>query len=307
MLATFRASGAAQGFPPSTLTDDGRVFTVRLFGGTTRGNHLEHELRGRNITQKNGPPNRPQAQGEVERFQQTLEKRLRAQPTSLAELQTLLPEFVVTHNTLRPHRSLPKRATPATIYRSLPKAAPSSDRSTDTHYRPNGVGWPATLPPSSRRPPSNAPRPSRSAPRKLGRSSSSQRGVATLPAGRSPWPRGSARATALGARWQDLDLEADSWPVVQGLQRQAYRQGCASQRYGQKPLRCPKRIGGLVFVEPKSEKGKRTRGIPRELVTALTLQRRQQDQERHAAGSMWQKHGLVIATSAGRRIHPRRD
>ena len=55
-------------------TDNGRVFTVRLFGGTAGRNHLEHELRERNITQKNGKPNQPQTQGKVERFQQTLKK-----------------------------------------------------------------------------------------------------------------------------------------------------------------------------------------------------------------------------------------
>jgi transposase InsO family protein len=138
VLATFRKTAAAYGFPASTLTDNGRVFTVRLFGSTPGRNHLEHELRERNITQKNGKPNHPQTQGKVERFQQTLKKWLRAQPrqpATLAELQTLLDEFVQLYNTLRPHRSLPHRATPATIYTSLPKATPSKDRSADTHDR----------------------------------------------------------------------------------------------------------------------------------------------------------------------------
>jgi transposase InsO family protein len=138
VLATFRKTGATYGFPASTLTDNGRVFTVRLFGSTPGRNHLEHELRERNITQKNGKPNHPQTQGKVERFQQTLKKWLRAQhrqPATLAELQTLLDEFVELYNTLRPHRSLPHRATPATIYASLPKASPSTDRRRDTHDR----------------------------------------------------------------------------------------------------------------------------------------------------------------------------
>jgi len=138
VLATFRETAATHGFPASTLTDNGRVFTVRRFGGTPGRNHLEHELRERNITQKNGKPNHPQTQGKVERFQQTLKKWLRAQPqqpATLAELQTLLDQFVELYNTRRPHRSLPHRATPATIYTTLPKATPSGDRSTDTHDR----------------------------------------------------------------------------------------------------------------------------------------------------------------------------
>ena len=138
VLSTFRKAAATHGFPASTLTDNGRVFTVRLFGGTAGRNHLEHELRDRNITQKNGMPNHPQTQGKVERFQQTLKKWLRAQPqqpTTLAELQALLEEFVTIYNQQRPHRSLPHRATPATIYTTLPKATPSTDRSRDTHDR----------------------------------------------------------------------------------------------------------------------------------------------------------------------------
>ena len=67
---------------------------------------------------------------------QTLKKWLRAQPrqpATLAELQTLLDQFVEVYNTHRPHRSLPHRATPATIYTSLPKATPNQDRRADTH------------------------------------------------------------------------------------------------------------------------------------------------------------------------------
>ena len=138
VLTTFRETGATHGFPASTLTDNGRVFTVRLYGVTPGRNHLEHELRERNITQKNGKPNHPQTQGKVERFQQTLKKWLRAQPTqprTLAELQALLNTFVELYNHHRPHRSLPHRATPATLYTTRPKASPDTDRAADTHDR----------------------------------------------------------------------------------------------------------------------------------------------------------------------------
>ena len=138
VLTAFRKAATAQGFPASTLTDNGMVFTTRYAGGRGGRNHLEHELRERNITQKNGKPNHPQTQGKVERFQQTLKKWLRAQPTqpgSLTELQSLLEQFTELYNHHRPHRSLPHRATPAAIYTTLPKAAPSADRSTDTHNR----------------------------------------------------------------------------------------------------------------------------------------------------------------------------
>jgi hypothetical protein len=47
-----------------------------------------------------------------------------AQPATLVQLQVLLDRFADEYNHRRPHRSLPHRATPATIYDSLPKALP---------------------------------------------------------------------------------------------------------------------------------------------------------------------------------------
>ena len=135
---TFLKTVAVHGIPAATLTDNGMVFTTRFSGGKGGRNHLEHELRELNVTQKNGQPNHPQTQGKVERFQQTLKKWLRAQPeqpATVAQLQTLLDRFVEDYNHHRPHRSLPHHATPATIYTSLPKATPSTDRTADNHNR----------------------------------------------------------------------------------------------------------------------------------------------------------------------------
>ena len=116
------------------------VYTVRLAGQGRRGgkNAFEVELRRLNIAQKNSRPSRPTTCGKVERFQQTLKKWLRAQPTQPAspgELQALLNAFVEEYNHRRPHRSLPHRATPATTYSARPKASPGGDRSTDSHDR----------------------------------------------------------------------------------------------------------------------------------------------------------------------------
>jgi transposase InsO family protein len=137
VLTEFRAAIAAHGVPASTLTDNGMVFTTRLSGGRGGRNALEHELRRLGIRQKNGKPNHPQTQGKVERFQQTLKKWLRAQPTQpadLAALQALLDTFTSYYNNCRPHKSLPRRATPATAYASRPKAIPG-ERAADTHDR----------------------------------------------------------------------------------------------------------------------------------------------------------------------------
>ncbi|HEX9505764.1 MAG TPA: integrase core domain-containing protein, partial [Acidimicrobiia bacterium] len=57
------------------------------------------------------------------------------QPASenLDELQALLDTFRTIYNQTRPHRSLPHRATPATIYTARPKATPTARD--DPHHR----------------------------------------------------------------------------------------------------------------------------------------------------------------------------
>ncbi|GAA3837258.1 IS481 family transposase [Nocardioides panacisoli] len=138
--ATFRKAAGQNGIPASTLTDNGMVYTVRLAGSGRRGgrNGFEQQLRDWHVVQKNSRPNHPTTCGKVERFQQTMKKWLRAQPTqpaTIAELQALLDRFVTQYNQQRPHRSLPHRATPAALYNTMPKALPGPSRDTDTHDR----------------------------------------------------------------------------------------------------------------------------------------------------------------------------
>jgi transposase InsO family protein len=139
VLATFREIVAEHGIPASTLTDNGMVFTTRLSGGKGGRNGFETELRRLQVRQINSTPNHPTTCGKVERFQQTLKKWLRAQPdqpATIDDLQALIDAFVEEYNDHRPHRSLPHRATPATLYTSRPKATPEHGaRATDTHDR----------------------------------------------------------------------------------------------------------------------------------------------------------------------------
>ena len=135
---TFTETVARHGYPASTLTDNGMVYTTRFAGGKGGRSKLEAELRRRNIRQKNSRPNHPTTCGKVERFQQTMKNWLRAQPhqpATINQLQALLEQFQDEYNQRRPHRSLPHRATPATIYTTRPKAVPSTNRTTDTHDR----------------------------------------------------------------------------------------------------------------------------------------------------------------------------
>ena len=74
-------------------------------------------------------------------------RRQPVQPRTIEELQALLDRFTIEYNTTRPHRSLPRSATPATIYTARPKATPSTDRSGDTHdrVRTDKIGYNGTV------------------------------------------------------------------------------------------------------------------------------------------------------------------
>ncbi len=103
------------------------VYTARFAGGRGGRNGFEAELDRLGIVQKNSRPNHPTTCGKVERFHQTLKRWLRSQPAPehLAALQALLDTFRDLYNEQRPHRSLPQRATPTTIYTARPKATPT--------------------------------------------------------------------------------------------------------------------------------------------------------------------------------------
>ena len=62
---TFHTAATGNGYPASTLTDNGMVYTVRLASTKNAGGRtiLEHDLHQLGIIQKNGKPNHPTTQG----------------------------------------------------------------------------------------------------------------------------------------------------------------------------------------------------------------------------------------------------
>lgn len=132
------------GPPASTLTDNGLVFTARLAGRRGGRNAFEKVLTANRIQQKNGRPGHPQTQGKIERFHQTLKKRLAARPpaATVGELQPLLDEFRDYYNTERPHHALARR-TPHHGYTTSAKATPNDNPCEEWRIRkdivtPNG-------------------------------------------------------------------------------------------------------------------------------------------------------------------------
>ena len=89
---------------------------------------------------------------------------------------------------------------------------------------------------------------------------------------------GLRQGEALGLHWEDVDLDEGTLRVRVALQRIA---------------------GRLEFVEPKTARSRRTVVLPAHSVDVLRAHRRQQAQERLAAGSAWHDDGLVFATTIG--------
>lgn len=134
VTTTFTSTAQAHGYPASTLTDNGMVYTTRFAHGKGGPNAFEYLVKTLGIIQKNGSPYHPQTQGKIERFHQTLNKWLALQPPAgnCHELDEQLARFQHIYNQERPHRAL-DRKTPAKVYTSLPKAAPAQP--SELHWR----------------------------------------------------------------------------------------------------------------------------------------------------------------------------
>lgn len=93
---------------------------------------------------------------------------------------------------------------------------------------------------------------------------------------------GLRQGAALALRWGDVELETGTLTVRRSMQRLVGK--------------------GLVFAEPKSRVGRRTIMLPNGLRDALRSDGSAQLEQRLAAGTDWQKHGLLFANVNGRPI-----
>jgi len=89
---------------------------------------------------------------------------------------------------------------------------------------------------------------------------------------------------ALGLKWEDVDFENSRLMVRRSLQRQ--------------------KEGGLVLVEPKTSKSRRTVYFPNGTVEALRAHRRDQNARRLLVGGAWQDKGLVFCRGDGAMLDP---
>jgi integrase len=82
----------------------------------------------------------------------------------------------------------------------------------------------------------------------------------------------------LGLQWKDVDLRAGTVKVQRSLVREGK---------------------GWYFSEPKTARSRRTIPLPRTTVAMLADHKRQQAEERLAAGAGYANHDLVFATALG--------
>lgn len=94
---------------------------------------------------------------------------------------------------------------------------------------------------------------------------------------------GVRRGEALGLRWRDVNLSEN---------RAAIRQTVIPVRHG------------IVFSEPKTDRGRRSIGLDPDLAAALKKHRRQQAKDRLAMGEAFNDLDLVFCRPDGKALHP---
>jgi integrase len=117
----------------------------------------------------------------------------------------------------------------------------------------------------------------------------------------------SAERGTLGLRWPDIDLDRGILRVRRGRQRPRYAHGCGG-RCGRKPGYCPARRQFTPDAsQTKSTAGRRTIGLPTQLVARLRAHRDEQAREQERAGELWHEGGWVFATPTGEPLNPNTD
>jgi integrase len=118
---------------------------------------------------------------------------------------------------------------------------------------------------------------------------------------------GLRQGEALGLRWEDVDLDHGVLRVRRSRLRPKYVHGCGGTS-GQTPGQCQQRVNTRSPVGPvKSKAGRRTIGLPPQLVALLRTHRAEQEQERASARQFWHNEGWVFATPIGEPVKPHTD
>lgn len=118
---------------------------------------------------------------------------------------------------------------------------------------------------------------------------------------------GLRQGEALGLKWTDLDLASGRLTIRRNRLRPAWAHGCGGD-CGHKPGHCPQRINTRPdAAETKSRAGRRSIGLPSQVVTLLRAHQTEQERERAAARQLWKDGGWLFADPTGNVLSLRTD
>jgi integrase len=118
---------------------------------------------------------------------------------------------------------------------------------------------------------------------------------------------GLRQGEALGLTWDDVDLEKGTIRIHQSRLRPKYAHGCGGT-CGKTPGYCPHRASTRTATgRVKSKAGRRTIGLPPQLLALLQAHQAAQEQERARARDIWHGEGWVFAGPDGKPLNPNTD
>ncbi|WP_432980979.1 tyrosine-type recombinase/integrase [Dactylosporangium sp. CA-233914] len=119
---------------------------------------------------------------------------------------------------------------------------------------------------------------------------------------------GLRQSEALGLKWSDVNLDEGTLTVRRGRLRPRWDHGCAGDCGKRFAGYCPKRRPQRpATTETKSRAGRRSIGLPDELVQLLRGHAVHQQTEREQAAQLWREGGWLFATAIGEAVNPRTD
>ncbi|MDI3424259.1 tyrosine-type recombinase/integrase [Streptomyces luteolus] len=118
---------------------------------------------------------------------------------------------------------------------------------------------------------------------------------------------GLRQGEVLGLKWEDVDFEEGVLFVRRNRLRPRYKHGCGN-KCGRKPGYCPQKINTRRETkDTKTRAGKRTIGIPEQLLTLLRRHKEEQARERALARDLWAEKGYVFTSPTGEPLNPNTD
>ena len=118
---------------------------------------------------------------------------------------------------------------------------------------------------------------------------------------------GLRQGEVLGLKWEDVDFDESVLFVRRGRLRPRYEHGCGD-KCGRKAGYCPQKISvRRETKDTKTRAGKRSIGVPEELLKLLRQHKEEQERERVLARDLWVEKGYVFTSPIGEPLNPNTD